>query len=236
MYDCNYEDEIKTNLLNSFPEQISIIDETGNVEWINECTEEFLGRVLLGDGEKFGDAYGCINSKDKGCGKSVNCNLCSVTLKVNEFYKDVASLVNKEKGQIEFELKLQETIQDTFHLLISTRSITYKGENRLLLIINDITERKKAQSLQAALEVSSAVHHEINQPLSAILLSAHLMSKDSADLPNMIDILVRSSKRIKKSLSKLSKIKDYVVCDYVDGIKMLDIKSSLDEESNEKAI
>jgi two-component system sensor kinase FixL len=83
----------------------------------------------------------------------------------------------------DIEMPLRLRTGDVRNTLISAKSDEIAGEQCLILIIRDITERKRVEAVQETLahasrlamvgELTAMVAHEINQPLGAILNNAN---------------------------------------------------------------
>ena len=90
------------------------------------------------------------------------------------------------------------------------------------------TELVRAERLAAIGQVGIAVKHEINNPLTAILGEAQLLLMQHTDLPERIVERIRviegMSLRISDIVQKLHDITDDRTVDYLDGIKMIDIR------------
>ena len=111
-----------------------------------------------------------------------------------------------------------------------------KGQVFLQATVRDITDRKKAQEesekrarLQAVLQTTGAVCHELNQPLQAIM-SLMESARDDLDPANPLQ---RDLKDIKDNVDKMAKITrklnnitSYQTKDYVEGTQILDLDKS----------
>lgn len=137
-------------------------------------------------------------------------------------------LVTK-KGPKYFHIKIKRMVD------ISDK---YRG---MLIILNDMTEIKKAEDdkvqkekLEGVLEMAGAVCHEINQPLQVMLGRAELInaeSKDSTSFPKNLEIITDQIEKIARITKKLMNITKYETKQYISG-KIIDIEKSSQKENS----
>ncbi len=124
--------------------------------------------------------------------------------------------------------------------LSETKVILPNGEEGILCIAEDYTEKKKSQEervnkekLQSVLEMAGAVCHELNQPLTTIFISTDLMidfpSKEN--LKELVSVIKNEAIRISKITEKLMRITKYETRDYINGKKIFDIDKAADSSS-----
>ena len=140
------------------------------------------------------------------------------------------TLVTK-KGPKYFHIKIKRMLD------ISDK---YRG---MLIILNDMTEIKKAEDdklqkekLEGVLEMAGAVCHEINQPLQVMLGRAELMnaeSKNNMPSPKNLEIITDQIEKIARITQKLMNITKYETKQYVSG-KIIDIEKSSQKDNNPK--
>jgi DNA-binding response OmpR family regulator len=92
----------------------------------------------------------------------------------------------------------------------------------------------EAEKLAALGEMAIMLHHEINNPLQAIVLSAENMQNDVREGVSVadedIDIILKSCSRIQEVLQRITRLKRVRSAPYVGLMDMLD----LDKSSTEK--
>ena len=121
-------------------------------------------------------------------------------------------------------------IEYTFTPLVSGRKTIFMS------IVRDCTERKKSEEdrvnqekLDAILEMTGAVCHELSQPMMAIFgyteLAAMKMSKENP-LYHLIMKIGNQVDRMGKITTKLMRISRYETRNYMDGMKIVDIDRS----------
>jgi PAS domain S-box-containing protein len=112
------------------------------------------------------------------------------------------------KGYLrDFEIHARSKSGELLRIVLVTDTVEMAGEPCFIIIIRDVTERKRAESMLqeqqrelahlsrvAALgELSGALAHELNQPLAAILANARaaqrIISADQPNIPEIRDIL-----------------------------------------------
>jgi PAS domain S-box-containing protein len=123
-------------------------------------------------------------------------------------------------------------VETTISPLVSGR------ETIFMSIVRDCTERKKAEEdrvrqekLEAILELTGAVCHELSQPMMAIFGYAELMGlRLSPGEPFYEEILKIGQQidRMGKITAKLMRITRYKTRDYLDGTRILDIDGASD--------
>jgi signal transduction histidine kinase len=120
-------------------------------------------------------------------------------------------------------------------MLLNARRIKResKGTELILLAIEDITDRKRAEQeriqkekLEAILEMAGAVCHELNQPLQVVSVSLEpllrAISKDSP-LYNRTQKIEEKIDMIAGITRKLQTMTKYETKDYIEGRKIIDI-------------
>jgi PAS domain S-box-containing protein len=120
-----------------------LVNEDGRVENINHTGIKSAGRKkedlfgLLG-----GEVFQCVNSyTEKGCGKSNDCMECPVRNSVQETFKTKRNLY-----KVDCELKVLDN--DTLYkryFLISTTYLKFHDDEKVLVSLDDISDRKQAE-------------------------------------------------------------------------------------------
>jgi PAS domain S-box-containing protein len=110
----------------------------------------------------------------------------------------------ESKGYLrDFEIHARSKSGELLRILLVTDTVEMAGEPCFIIIIRDVTERKRSESMLqeqqrqlahlsrvAALgELSGALAHELNQPLAAILANARAAQRMmSAEQPNLTEV------------------------------------------------
>ncbi|WP_445475870.1 ATP-binding protein [Methanococcoides methylutens] len=133
-----------------------IVNHDGNVEYINRAMVDTLGK----EGGKAlgllcGELFGCVNSfKGEGCGKNRECSECIVRNSVIHTFDTGESIYKKEA---DLEIRVNDGVL-RYHLIVSTTLVYQKDVPKVLLVIDDISEIKKANLLiERKLEVEETV-------------------------------------------------------------------------------
>ena len=82
--------------------------------------------------------------------------------------------------------------------------------------------------------VNVTLNHEIRSPLTSILIGAQVLKKKSEEDSQAYQIakeIEDASRRIQTTLDDFSQVKNVVIDDYINGIKMLNLKRSRQSES-----
>ncbi len=167
-------------IFNSIPMVLALVDGQGRIVDINHSGRRFFGREreeILG--LLCGEVFGCINSYDgRGCGRNPVCKDCPVRTRVEHTHATGLSHM-EEEARMSFLVDGRERFVD---LLISTVPIRHEADTTVLLLLNDITSRKKAEQEQTVLReqlhqalrlesigrLAGGVAHDLNNLLSPI--------------------------------------------------------------------
>jgi len=144
------EKEIRNNaenlevIFNSTPNILVLVNDEGRVEMINHKGASFLGRdkkELLG--LSAGQVFNCLNAfEGKSCGRNSECAQCPVGKRIMSTF-ETGKPHTDEEDQMIFLLNDKETPLD---FLISTDLLKLNGDNKVLLCLADITNRKIAEN------------------------------------------------------------------------------------------
>jgi two-component system cell cycle sensor histidine kinase/response regulator CckA len=140
----NQADALDT-IFENVPNILLLVDKDGRVANINQKGVMLAGRKkdkllgLLG-----GEVFNCLTSFDgEGCGSNRDCLSCPIRTRVNKSL-DTGKPIIEEEGRMTFLDNGKQIVMD---LLISSIPININNEDMVLLVLSDITERKKAENL-----------------------------------------------------------------------------------------
>lgn len=115
--------------------------------------------------------------------------------------------------QAEVEARGRRPDGTMFPLVLRLAVTAFRGEERLLVQVRDMTETVRmqaellqAQKMEALGQLISGVAHELNNPLSAIIAFAQLLRTDErlpADLVHDADLLVQEADRTRRIVQNL---------------------------------
>jgi len=127
------------------------------------------------------------------------------------------------------EVRFRNKAGEILHVLWSAEVIEYGGQQCIIAVTRDITDRKLAQQeqlrrekLQGVLEMAGAACHEMNQPLQNIVFMLDELIEENQNSETCKQI--RSQvQRIRSITSKLENITTYETKEYIQGSKIIDI-------------
>ncbi|MDR3553745.1 MAG: PAS domain S-box protein [Syntrophobacteraceae bacterium] len=132
-----------TKIFESAPYIMMLVNKDGHVTNINRRGATFSGRPqeeipgLLG-----GEVLGCLNSfTAKGCGSTPGCSACPVRTGIMRTFQTGRGFHDAE-GQITVRRDSKDV---TFQILINTALVRDGDSDNVLVTINDITDRKRAE-------------------------------------------------------------------------------------------
>ncbi len=224
--------DLKT-LVDHLPIAIFLIDRHGRVLLSNRTAKKNHRVDQHNDGtERFGDIIGCpnVNENGAGCGFSNACHLCRVKTMIDRAF-------TAKKNISPFETRIGTGSTGVRSL---TMTITYIHVNERLqskqemciVTIEDMTELKRKERLEAASETIGAICHEMNQPLQAILGNVELLTKYQLDdgAISKIDNIFSEMERIKSINTKLMNLASYQSKPYL-STNILDVERSAGKSS-----
>jgi PAS domain S-box-containing protein len=126
------------------PVMMCLLDGGGRVRYANRAFVEFAGKpeeTLVGG--RPGDVLGCIraNEDPRGCNFGEDCKSCTLRRALEDTIKT---------GEAHRSVEYQTTavlagVQQQITLLASTAFVSTSGQNSVLICLNDITKRKRAE-------------------------------------------------------------------------------------------
>ena len=192
-------------IFDAVPIGMLLVDENMIIKRVNDAIRQIAGREYLQIiNQQVGDALGCINStyNEKGCGYSPACAECPLR-------KAIKSVL--DSGRPVHELKIRPTLkvdnkEITLWLCINAEPAATDGRKNVVVAIDDITKRKKAEEkVKEAMEVKSqfitTVSHDLRTPLAnmkegiAIVLDG-VVGEINDEQRNFLDIAKRNINRL----------------------------------------
>ncbi len=142
--EANAQREILARVFETAPHIMMLVDKDVRITHINDRGLAFTGRRKDQSlGFLCGEVFSCLNSFDgPGCGRNAPCLNCAVRSKIMCTFETGQSIFD-----VESRLMLRRGSTDVpVDVLISTALVEDCGANKVLVTINDITERKRAQA------------------------------------------------------------------------------------------
>jgi len=123
-------------------------------------------------------------------------------------------------------------------------------EGVVLLSMRDVTERKRFQALVSEqqeetarhamiVELAGAAAHELNQPLTAVMGFAELLSRKVAETDpaaQQAAVIYREAERMSEIVRKIGRIVRYETKSYVGGSRIVDIDRAADDDDDPKSL
>ncbi|MDD5070734.1 MAG: ATP-binding protein [Candidatus Omnitrophica bacterium] len=138
--------KLLNTILENIPLLIMLINEDLTVQQINKFPSSLLQKKPVKViGIPTGEVLNCLNalSDPNGCGFSKLCRKCKLRKTILETFKTKKDHNNKES---EFTL-LNAGKKNSFYILFSTTFINFLTRPMVLLSLQDITKRKKAETI-----------------------------------------------------------------------------------------
>ena len=250
----NEQDVLVRPVISNLPVAIIVVNKDRRVMLSNKAAELISGKT---EGQMFnlrgGDVLGCIYANDKnGCGYAEACQGCQIRDAVVNAFKEKTSrtvldtnLILKEYGKR--DLKVSATyinIEDIQREIVEHERRRTPGRRKsdidkelVIVAVEDVTEFRKKERLEAAMETVGAACHGMNNPLQSITGNLDLMKiemcncQDPSKILTMIDNMNRATDRLKEIAKQLLNLKEYQTVDYPGGTKILDVEKSSQENA-----
>lgn len=217
------------NIIDNLPSAVIVVDPDRRVIMANKMAQAFSGedenRLI---GKRGGDVVGCVQAAvlPDGCGSGIQCRRCAV--------KNAVEKAFQEKTDIEPFEALMETGQHGMLYLKFTVTFlknplmghAQESGAAAIVTVDDMTEYKKRQRLEAVMETVGAVCHEMNQPL--MVLSGHLdlLAMDIGQCAR-INLLNEQVERMTAITRKLHSIKSYATKPYLkNDLHIVDVEKA----------
>jgi len=135
-----------------------------------------------------------------------------------------------------FELEIKKGDGSRAFVEVSGRRISRdRTVTGFQVAVRDVTEQKRlremlleAERIAAVCQLGIAVRHEINNPLTTVIGNAELLleraGEGDAELQKRLDVILNNALRIAEIVKQLEGIKKDKVVEYLEGVKMTDIK------------
>lgn len=193
------------------PVLICVVDAQRHLLYANAAFTTFTGipEAELKGGRACG-VFGCVNALNdpRGCGYGTDCPNCALRLAMEDTLKTGIGHHN-----IEYSTTLvRDGQRRDVSLLGTTSRLQAGGQNHLLLCLNDITARKRAEAEREKLEVinrqlhkfesmgrmAAAIAHHFNNKLSAVIMNLEMAKHElppAADLSVSLTAAMESARK-----------------------------------------
>ena len=249
-HSINGEKKLVGPVISNLPLAIIVVNKDRRVMLSNKAAEFISGKT---EGEMFnlrgGDVLGCAYANDdiNGCGYGSECQGCQIRRAVLDAFKEKtnktlldANLILQEYGKR--YLKISATYLDIESIerdLIDLERRRSRGRRQsdidkelVIVSIEDVTEFKKKEKLEAVIETVGAACHELNNPLQGLVGYLQLIElkiiNNNIDRDKILKYINETNviiDRMKSVVANLMELKEYHTKPYLDG-KILDVEKS----------
>jgi len=192
-------------MFDAAPVGMLLIDENMIVRRVNSAISRMLHREYAEIiSRPIGNVLGCLNAlrSNKGCGYDSACADCRLRKTLQEVFRTERCV---REVEIHPQLRIdQQQVAPWLH--VSAEPVTIDGYKRVVVAINDITERKHAEErLRETMELNSqfvsSVSHELRTPLACMKEAVAIVLDGAAGTVNdkqkrFLDIAKRNMDRL----------------------------------------
>jgi nitrogen fixation/metabolism regulation signal transduction histidine kinase len=240
--------ELLRPVIEYLPLAVIVVDKDRKILLANR-TAEIISRKTEKEliNLKGGEALGCeyADYHPDGCGASYMCDFCQIKTAVIDVFKNKESiqlddtfLTFKGIGSRNLRVSISYLNLDKINGRVEGveerrqnpgRRKYDKNKEVAVIALEDITDFKLKERLEATFEIIGGVCHEMNQPLQiAMGYSDLLLSETDPDrIKNKVTLLIDQVTKLGGLTTKLQKIKKYETRSYLSR-KILDINKSVE--------
>ena len=99
----------------------------------------------------------------------------------------------------------------------------------------------KAERIAAVSEINTTLSHEINNPLTAIIINAQIYENklrgqgklSQKEIKEFVDIVIKQSQRMKKIMGDLRHMTKVISEEYIEGSHMVNLRKSAKESEKD---
>jgi nitrogen fixation/metabolism regulation signal transduction histidine kinase len=216
------------NIVNNLPIAIILVNRERRILLSNRMAQKihFVER-RASKARRFGDMVGCVNVSENGagCGSSESCHICQVKAMIDRAFTIKKSIAPFETNIDTRSMGVRNLTMTATYICVNKRP---KSEQEMCIVtVDDITEFKKKERLEAATETIGAICHEMNQPLQAIMGNVELLTQFQLEdgAISKIENILSGMERIKNINIKLMNLSHYQTKPYT-STKILDVEGS----------
>jgi nitrogen fixation/metabolism regulation signal transduction histidine kinase len=217
-----------TTLVDHLPIAIFLVGKDGTILLSNRMAQQIqFVETRESKTQRFGDIIGCpnVNENAAGCGASESCYLCRVK-------KMIARAFAARKSMAQFETNISTRSMGVRSIRMTVTYVCFnerlKTEQEMCIVtVEDMTELKEKERMEAASETIGAICHEMNQPLQAIMGNVELLTQFQLEAGAVLKIekIFSEMERIQSINSKLMNLTHYQTKPYL-STNILDVERS----------
>jgi nitrogen fixation/metabolism regulation signal transduction histidine kinase len=217
-----------TTLVDHLPIAIFLVGRDGTILLSNRMAQQIqFVETRESKTQRFGDIIGCpsINENGAGCGSSESCHLCRVKTMIARAFAAKQSMAQFETNVSTSSMGVRSIRMTVTYIRVNER---LKTEQEMCIVtVEDMTELKKKERMEAASETIGAICHEMNQPLQAIMGNVELLTQFQLEAGafSKIEKIFSEMERIQSINSKLMNLTHYQTKPYL-STKILDVERS----------
>ncbi|MCP3952656.1 MAG: PAS domain-containing protein [Desulfobacterales bacterium] len=217
------------SIIDNLPSTVIVVDADRRIIMANKMAQLFSGENEDGlIGKRGGDVMGCVHTKEppQGCGYSKACKFCEATNAVVRAFREKVDIKPFET-LIETEqrgpLDLKFTVTLLKKSLVGHANMSAPAA---LVTVDNMTEYKKRERLEAMMATVGTICHEMNQPLMVLTGQLDLLEMDIGK-NSRIDVFREQLERMSITTKKLLSMKSYATKPYLNNsLRILDMEKT----------
>lgn len=217
------------NIINNLPNAVIVVDSDRRVLMANKMAQIFSGEdenSLIG--KRSGDVMGCVHARQspEGCGHSKSCKFCEAKSAVVRAFREKVDI---EPFETVIETEQRGPLDLKFTVTLLQESLighANRAASVAIVTVDDMTEYKKRERLEAVMETVGTICHEMNQPLMVLTGQLDLLEMDLGE-NRRINALREQVERMGITTKKLLSMKIYATTPHLgNNLSTLDLEKA----------
>lgn len=217
------------NIIDNLPSAVIVVDSDRRVLMANKMAQIFSGEdenSLIG--RRPGGVMGCVHAVESpegyGCLKS--CKFCEAKSAIERAFREKVDI---EPFEALIETEQRGPLYFKFTVTFLEKPLIghpHGSESAAIVTVDDMTEYKKRERLEAVMETVGTICHEMNQPLMVLTGQLDLLEMDIGE-NRRIDIFREQVERMGIITKKLLSMKSYATKPYLNNnLRIVDVEKS----------